>query len=160
MDLTFEISENEKFNVRSAALIKYHDNYLISKREDKDYYSIPGGRISFAEDSKEAILRELKEELNWDIAPNAAKLVRIIENFFIYKDNQKFHEYLFVYLIDTPEQYFKQGNFINLENPHMHMEWYKKEDYQNLNIKPEILKDILNDEDFKNLIIKDDVLNN
>lgn len=42
----------------------------------------------------------------------------------------------------------------------MHMEWYKKEDYQNLNIKPEILKDILNDEDFKHLIIKDDVLNN
>ena len=75
MDLTFEISENEKFNVRSAALIKYHDNYLISKREDKDYYSIPGGRISFAEDSKEATLRELKEELNWDIAPNAAKSV-------------------------------------------------------------------------------------
>ena len=40
IDLTFKVSEKEKFNVRSAAIIKYQDNYLISKREDKDYYSM------------------------------------------------------------------------------------------------------------------------
>ena len=152
MDLTFKISDNEKFNVRSAAVIRYKDNYLISKREDKDYYSIPGGRINFGEDSKSAILRELKEELDWD-TPDA-KLVRIIENFFTFKDGVFFHEYLFIYLIDVSEEYFKRGNFINLENPLMHMEWYKKDDYKKLDIRPNMIKDIINDDSFKHIILR------
>lgn len=152
MDLSFKISDNEKFNVRSAAVIRCNDNYLISKREDKDYYSIPGGRINFSEDSKSAILRELKEELDWD-TPDA-KLVRIIENFFTFKDGVFFHEYLFIYLIDVPEGYFMRGNFINLENPLMHMEWYKKDDYKKLDIRPNLIKDIIDDDSFKHIILR------
>ena len=90
MDLTFQINVEEKFNVRSAAVIKYNDYYLIGKRDDKDYYSIPGGRINFGEDSKRAVIRELKEELNFDVSLDNIKLVRIIENFFYFKDNTKF----------------------------------------------------------------------
>lgn len=152
MDLTFKMSDKEKFNVRSAAVIRYKDNYLISKREDKDYYSIPGGRINFGEDSKSAILRELKEELDWN-TPDA-KLVRIIENFFTFKDGVFFHEYLFIYLIDVPEGYFMKGNFINLENPLMHMEWYKKDDYKELDIRPNLIKDIIDDDSFKHIILR------
>lgn len=152
MDLSFKISDNEKFNVRSAAVIRCNDNYLISKREDKDYYSILGGRINFGEDSKCAILRELKEELDWD-TPDA-KLVRIIENFFTFKDGVFFHEYLFIYLIDVPEGYFMRGNFINLENPLMHMEWYKKDDYKKLDIRPNLIKDIIDDDSFKHIILR------
>ena len=152
MDLSFKISDNEKFNVRSAAVIRSNDNYLISKREDKDYYSIPGGRINFREDSKSAILRELKEELDWNIPD--AKLVRIIENFFTFKDGVFFHEYLFIYLIDVPEGYFMRGNFINLENSLMHMEWYKKDDYKKLDIRPNLIKDIIDDDNFKHIILR------
>lgn len=155
MDLTFKVGEKEKFNVRTAAIIRCNDYYLISKREDKDYYSLPGGRINFKEDSKSGILRELKEELDFDINPNSIKLVRIIENFFSFKDDSYFHEYLFVYLIDVSNKYLKKGNFINLENPIMHMEWYNKSDFLKLNIKPSILKDVLNDDSFKHLIIKE-----
>lgn len=155
MDLSFKISKQEVFNVRSAALIRHNDYYFISKREDKDYYSIPGGRINYGEDSKSAILRELKEELNWHINPDDTELVRIIENFFTFKDNVKFHEYLFIYEINISDEYFNQGNFINLENPLMHMEWYQKSDYLNLDIRPSIIKDIITDNNFKHLIIKD-----
>ena len=35
------------------------------------------------------------------------------------------------------------------------MEWYNKENYLQLNIKPSILKDILTDDSFKHLIIKE-----
>lgn len=152
MDLTFKIDEYSKFNVRTAALIHYQDNYFISKREDKNYYSLPGGRINYYEDSKTAILRELKEELNWDLSCYKIKLVRLIENFFTYADNTKFHEYLFIYEIEVSEEYFKKGNFINLENPRMHMEWYKKEDFLKLNIKPNI-EDVIKDSNLKHLII-------
>ena len=79
----------------------------------------------------------------------------IIENFFIYSDNVRFHEYLFVYLIDIQTPDWQIEDFINLENPRMHMEWYNKENYLQLNIKPSILKDILTDDSFKHLIIKE-----
>lgn len=152
MDLTFKVGENERFNVRSAAIIRHQDNYLISKRNDKDYYSILGGRINFGEDSKAAVLREIREELGWDLSD--AKLVRIMENFFSYSDGTKFHEYLFVYLMNVSEEYFKKGDFINLENPNMHMLWYKKEDYLKLNIKPLVIKDVLESPDFEHLVVR------
>ena len=155
MDLTFKISDKEKFNVRTAAIIKYNNYYLISKREDKDYYSLVGGRILFNEDSKEAIIREIKEELNWDIDSKDVKLIRIIENFYTYLDGARFHEYLFVYLIDVHNPDWMIQDFINLENPRMHMKWYNKENCLKLNIKPSILKDVLNDDAFKHLIIKE-----
>lgn len=153
MDLTFEVEQNAKLNVRVAALIHYQDNYFISKREDKDYYSLTGGRINYFEDSKTAILRELKEELDWNIASSNIKLVRVIENFFTYLDGTKFHEYLFIYDISVGEEYFQKGNFINLENPHMHMLWYPKEDFLKLNIKPDIIKSIITDDTLKHQII-------
>ena len=152
MDLTFKVGENERFNVRSAAIIRYQDNYLISKRNDKDYYSILGGRINFGEDSKAAVLREIREELGWDLSD--AKLVRIMENFFSYSDGTKFHEYLFVYLMNVSEEYFKKGDFINLENPNMHMLWYKKEDYLKLNIRPLVIKGVLESPDFEHLVVR------
>ena len=152
MDLTFKVGENERFNVRSAAIIRYQDNYLISKRNDKDYYSILGGRINFGEDSKAAVLREIREELGWDLSD--AKLVRIMENFFSYSDGTKFHEYLFVYLINVSEEYFKKGDFSNLENPNMHMLWYKKEDYLKLNIRPLVIKGVLESPDFEHLVVR------
>ena len=142
MDLTFLVAENKKFNVRSAAIIKYQDNFLLSKREDKDYYSIPGGRVSFGEDSKSTIIRELKEELDF-------------ENFFQFKDGTFFHEYLFIYEIKVPAKYFAKGDFINLENPAMHMKWYQKEDFLKLNVKPKVVKECLSDNSFKHLILKE-----
>ena len=152
MDLTFKVGENERFNVRSSAIIRHQDNYLISKRNDKDYYSILGGRINFGEDSKAAVLREIREELGWDLSD--AKLVRIMENFFSYSDGTKFHEYLFVYLMNVSEEYFKKGDFINLENPNMHMLWYKKEDYLKLNIRPLVIKGVLESPDFEHLVVR------
>ena len=153
IDLTFKVSEKEKFNVRSAAIIKYQDNYLISKREDKDYYSITGGKVTFGEDSKTAILRELKEELDFDIARSDARLVRIIENFYTYNDGTKFHEYLFVYLIELGKEYFEKGNFINKENTLMHMIWFKENVFLFLNIKPQILKDVVENKEFKHITL-------
>lgn len=156
MDLTFQINVEEKFNVRSAAVIKYNYYYLIGKRDDKDYYSIPGGRINFGEDSKRAVIRELKEELNFDVSLDNIKLVRIIENFFYFKDNTKYHEYLFIYEIEGAKEMFLRGNFINLENPNMHMLWYKKEDFLKLNIKPDLIKEIVFDNTFKHIIFKEE----
>ena len=65
------------------------------------------------------------------------------------------HEYLFIYEIEIDKKYFDKGNFINLENPLMEMKWYKKDDYIKLNIKPNLIKDIILDNSFKHIINRD-----
>ena len=57
--------------VVSIALIDNHDQILISKRPTKKhlsgYWEFPGGKVEKNESPENAIIREVKEELNVDI---------------------------------------------------------------------------------------------
>ena len=58
------------------ALIKYNDGYLLTKRssnEDtyKEYWDIPGGLAHDKELPKEALIREVFEEVGLDIVPTS-----------------------------------------------------------------------------------------
>ena len=59
-DLTFD-GNFGKFNVRVAVLVEHNDR-LLTQNEGESYWLI-GGRAHFGEDSKQAILREIAEEL-------------------------------------------------------------------------------------------------
>lgn len=155
MDLSFKLADNFVFNARTSVIIRYQDNYLVSKKSNCDYYSLPGGRIKLNEDSKSSIIREIKEELGWDLIDYNITLLEVVENFFSYSNGDKFHEYLFIYVVDVSKDLFAKGNFINLENPNMTIEWYKKEDFLNLNIKPDSLKNTITSKNLKHLIIKE-----
>jgi len=51
----------------SAAIIIKNNKIFITQRgygEFKDYWEFPGGKIEYGEDEKNALLREIKEELN------------------------------------------------------------------------------------------------
>lgn len=68
-----------------AALIISDDKFLVSKRAYgslKGYWEFPGGKIEEDETEFEAIIREIREELNFTIVPK-----EIIEKFV--------HEYAF-----------------------------------------------------------------
>jgi len=56
--------------VTGAKVFIFHPvtgDYLLV-REDKELFSIPGGRLEYGEDSRTALLRELKEELGLDLS--------------------------------------------------------------------------------------------
>jgi len=69
-DITFKI-ENNKFNYRACAIIINDNKILALKDEVSPYYYLPGGRVQIGETAEEALLREIKEELEVD-----AKIVR------------------------------------------------------------------------------------
>ena len=95
MNIEFE-KDNNRFSARSSAIIYNSDKtkVLLFKVEDgRDYFLLPGGRIEFNEDSKSAIKREIKEELNYDID---FELCSIQEN-FIKQNNIITTQYCFVY---------------------------------------------------------------
>lgn len=107
MDLTFKLP-NGCFNYRVCGIIIKNNKILAMKDGNSKYFYLPGGRVQFKESYNDAILREMKEELNID-----ARIVRplwMVESFFN-EDNtsQDFHELCLYYLIDISNTYLENS---------------------------------------------------
>ena len=65
MDLDFQ-TDNNRFNARVSAIIynKSKDKVLLFSMKDRNYYMLPGGRIEFGENSKDAFTKEIRAELD------------------------------------------------------------------------------------------------
>ncbi|MEF2663963.1 MAG: NUDIX domain-containing protein [Bacilli bacterium] len=154
MDISVEL-ENYKLNVRTCAFIRCKGEILVCEHKNKNYYSLPGGRVKVGEDSKEALLRELKEELNYDLGENNLRITRVIENFFVSK-GQNVHEYLFVYLCDLDESLYN-GDFKNLENENITMNWVKEEAFILFDVEPGVIKGIISNPNVEHIVLKENV---
>lgn len=56
--------------IRVAAIVSYKDKILFNRQEIPDkacVYSLMGGHLEFGESVKDCLVREFKEELDWDI---------------------------------------------------------------------------------------------
>lgn len=151
MDISIKL-DDYKLNVRTCAFIRCGDEILLCEHKDKDYYSLPGGHVKMGEDSKTALMRELKEELNYDLCENDLRIVRCIENFFTYK-GEKIHEYLFVYLTVLDKSLYN-GDFKNLENDNITMNWVKEDAFILLNVEPGVVKGIISNPNVEHIILK------
>ena len=152
MDISIKL-DDYKLNVRTCAFIRCGDEILLCEHKDKDYYSLPGGHVKMGEDSKTALMRELKEELNYDLCENDLRIVRCIENFFTYKDGRVFHEYLFIYELAIDDSIYN-GDFKNLENDNITMNWVKEDAFILLNVEPGAVKGIISNKNIEHIILK------
>jgi 8-oxo-dGTP pyrophosphatase MutT (NUDIX family) len=90
----------DKTRIRPIAicLFRNENRILVSEVFDKikqDYYYRPlGGGIEYGESSREAVLREIREELSVEV--ENLKLIGVLENIFIY-EGQQGHEIVFVF---------------------------------------------------------------
>lgn len=83
------------------------------KVKNKTFYRALGGGIEFTETSKDAIIREFKEEINADIIVH--NLLGVSENIFTYKGNYG-HEIVFTYSIEIPEKFYKDFTYFYFKN--------------------------------------------
>lgn len=140
MDLTMPVGDSF-LNIQVAVLAKTKNGFLFEK-DPREFYYFIGGRVKINETSEDAAIRELFEETEF----KAKKIVSetIIENFFKLSDNKIVHEILFVYSLEeeliikklAPEQIEKQVT-----------------DFENMDIRPKILKDYIISGDNKPHII-------
>ena len=145
MDIKFE-ANNISFNVRSSCIIKdkKHKKIIFTNMraiKSNDAYLLPGGRLELLENSKQAIERELKEELGLEVS---CSLVSIQEN--IVKETG-FHMLEFIYYtqIDSFDKITITDN-----------EWDKFkiiniDEIENYDIRPKPIKQLIIMEEYTSL---------
>lgn len=90
----------DKTRIRPIVICLFRDGdrILVSEMYDSvkgDYYCRPlGGGVEFAEHSRDAMLREIREEIGAEV--ERLELIGVLENIFIYEGAHG-HEIVFVY---------------------------------------------------------------
>ena len=148
MDLKIK-TEAEEFHVRTCGIIKQENKFLIMKVNKTSYYHIPGGHIEIGEDSEQAVIREIKEEIGCDV--KEAKLFAIEENFWM-RNNRKCHGIEFYYII-KPKQQLKMQDCEKIENDKgeeklLNFKWVTLEELKDIDLRPSNIKDMLINEDY------------
>lgn len=115
-------------------LAKKDNKILVSQGYDKvknqTFYRALGGGIEFTETSKDAIVREFKEEINADIIVH--NLLDVLENIFTYKGNYG-HEIVFTYSIDIPEKFYREKYLIKDDSSEYTAIWVDINDFKSGN---------------------------
>ena len=145
MEIKFE-QDGLKFNVRSSCIIKdkNHKQVLLSDmRGVKTHkaYILPGGRLDVLENSKEAIIREIQEELGVDINPVLVSVEEIIEK------STNFHMLEFIYyaeidnfsLIKTLDDGWDKFKIVDLD------------EIDNYDIRPKTVKELIKQEKYEKI---------
>ncbi len=150
---------NDKFNYRVSGIFADKDGkrFLTNTAPDIDFFVLPGGRVDMGEDSREALKREVQEELGVNVEVGSLKA--IIENFFEF-DGKNYHELQFVYVgtILDEDILSKQTTFLGPEKKDIY-KWIHLDEFDELNYRPEMLKTpikeaMVGDYTFRHLIHK------
>jgi len=121
-------------------IAKKNNKILVSEGYDKikneTFYRCIGGGIEFLENSKEALKREFKEELNIDIS--VGEFVGISENIFTY-NGKKAHELILFYNVEINDSNYKEKYHIIDDNCETDATWIDIQKFVNgeLKIYPE-----------------------
>ena len=136
---------NKAFKFRVAGIIEKDNKILVAKADCSRFPCFPGGHVSFLEDTKTALQRELDEELYFKV--KVEDLFLIHENFFK-NDNKNFHELCFYYIakpledvetVDKDYEEIDHGFLIKY-----HYKWIEKNKLLDYNLHPKfVIKKLL-----------------
>lgn len=107
-------------NCRVAAVILHKNHVLLQGEPDGEFWTLPGGSIELLESSKEALKREMQEELEVDI--RIERLLWVAEEFFMagnkvdegMVDDKPYHQLGFYYLVTPVADWY----FFDLDGTH------------------------------------------
>ena len=153
-----EKDENGKFRLRVSGIILKNNKILVHETQKFKGYCLPGGHVEVGESTKQAILREMKEELNIDV--KIIDLFCINENIYDTEGitNQEINYYYKLENLDfLPDQTFSVKEIDKgVEKEHKFV-WIDINDLCDKNFKPNHMsKIIMKNFDSKNNIILSD----
>jgi len=125
-------------NERGGLLIALNPrvNSTDSKNVDKDTYKFPQGGIEINESPKQALIRELKEELGLNVSQyNLTELNDYVSYWFINSDKADYEIRLYAFLIEINNLDIKKLNVDKEEVAELKWIKPKKIEYLNLGIR-------------------------
>ena len=126
MDISYKC-ENQKFNYRVCAMIISENKILAMHDERSPYFYLPGGRVTMGETAEQAVVREVREEL--DVTLKINRPLWLNQAFFTEDvDGICYHELCIYFLMDISNTHLlERGNTFTLtEGKHTHtFEWLK-----------------------------------
>ncbi|MCF0050085.1 NUDIX hydrolase [Dyadobacter chenwenxiniae] len=124
------------FNYRVAGVAIVDGKVLLHKTPSDKFWSLPGGRASLFEFSKDTLIREMQEETGMDV--EVGEMLWISENFFVYNDI-KHHELGFYYQMEIPSLK-DQNDFIGVEGDgELFFKWHSVAEISQIKLYPEFL---------------------
>jgi 8-oxo-dGTP pyrophosphatase MutT (NUDIX family) len=125
-------------NCRAAGFIVKNNKILVHKEKKQSFWAPIGGKIKTMESSIDAVKREYKEELRFDV--EIERLLWIAENFFEF-ESKKYHEYTFIYLLSDKNNVLncEDQNFLELNSTQFEYKWFDFEEINTLYMKPGFL---------------------
>ena len=147
MDIAIKCEEG-KFKFRVCGILEHNGRYLLVKMNTNTFYCLPGGHVELGEDTDMAVLREMQEELGYEV--KIKKLLAINQNFFYdNRDNKKFHELGFYYLVEAvDENKINTNNYVREELDkgkiqHLDFKWFDLNEMKTSDVRPNFIANIL-----------------
>jgi 8-oxo-dGTP pyrophosphatase MutT (NUDIX family) len=137
-DIVFE-RDGKKFNFRAVAVIIHSNKILLHKINSNPYWSLPGGRVELSESARDAVRREMKEELRIDCS--IIQPLWVMENFFD-SFGFSFHEIAFYFLMSVPSDLLTRGDSFEEYDgtSKLNFSWHAIDDLDNVELYPEFLR--------------------
>lgn len=136
-------SGNTRFLMCARAIAIHKEQILLFNVVGWDWWALPGGRVEIQENSKDALQREMQEELSTNI--RVGKLVWIVENFFKERD-KNYHELGMYYRIRIPADSLilhSEEHFCKDGNATIRFKWFPLSGLENINLHPVFLRKAL-----------------
>lgn len=151
MDIEIQTEETD-FKYRVSGILLNDDKILTVRMCKNKFYCLPGGHVETGEDTKETIIREMKEESGYDV--EKPQLIAVTENFFLRKNKKKIHELGFYYILKVKEGSTIKGDYTTIEHDkdgdiELEFKWVAIDELENIVFQPEFIKKKLVEKDFK-----------
>ena len=149
------IENGNKFNFRVGAVILNKDKtkILLHRFPEFKFWLVPGGRVEMLEDTKTSLARELSEEIG--AKAKVEDLIINSETFFNFREAD-YHEIGYYYLVKLEdEKFYLASEFEGIEGEKtLYYKWFAIKDLDKITVKPEFLKDYLQEGklEFKHII--------
>lgn len=140
-------NEEGSFKFRVCGILHHKNKYLVVKIDRNKFYCLPGGHVELDEDTEHAILREMKEELGFEVT--IKRLVSINQNFFKTKEGKPFHEIGFYYVVEAVNQKdittnnFEKDELDKGQIKHLEFRWVTKKELKQIGFMPTFIADNL-----------------
>ncbi len=150
-DLTFYWSHG-KFNVRVGVIIEHRGRMLFQAQgKNLDDFCLIGGRVQFGENSRDAIIREIGEELSYTLSDDDnLSLNFICEDCHVFRKRQC-HEMLFIYRLTLGDgsSLINRDDFLCADNIKYHERWVDCDNIGNIKLSPRFLDKYIEHRDFE-----------